>query len=109
MAVRSATRLRELTEATDWLLAAPAREAAAGAVPVPDAVRHGDRRLADGACGAAGTMPAAGERHADADFMAAKRITAQHYALHVLPESGALRDEVMHGAVTTLGLNDAQF
>jgi 3-(methylthio)propanoyl-CoA dehydrogenase len=45
----------------------------------------------------------------DADFLATKRITAQHYALHVLPESGALRDGVVHGAVTTLGLNDAQF
>jgi 3-(methylthio)propanoyl-CoA dehydrogenase len=45
----------------------------------------------------------------DADFLAAKRITAQHYALHVLPESGALRDEVVHGAATTLGLSDRQF
>ena len=37
-----------LSEATDWLLAAPRREAAAGAVPYLQAVRHGDRRLADG-------------------------------------------------------------
>ncbi len=46
---------------------------------------------------------------ADADFLAAKRITAHHYALHVLPQAGALRDAVLHGAVTTLGLSDAQF
>ena len=46
---------------------------------------------------------------ADADFLAAKRITAHHYALHVLPQAGALRDTVLHGAATTLGLSDAQF
>ena len=46
---------------------------------------------------------------ADADFLAAKRITAHHYALQVLPDAGALRDTVQHGAGTTLGLSDAQF
>ena len=56
---------------------------------------------------AATTQLARGD--ADADFLAAKRITAHHYALHVLPQAGALRDTVLHGAVTTLGLSDAQF
>jgi hypothetical protein len=59
------------------------------------------------AAAAATTRLARGD--ADADFLAAKRITAHHYALHVLPEAGALRDTVLHGAATTLGLSDAQF
>jgi hypothetical protein len=46
---------------------------------------------------------------ADAEFLAAKRITAHHYALHRLPQAGALRDTVVSGAATTLGLSDAQF
>jgi 3-(methylthio)propanoyl-CoA dehydrogenase len=96
--------LRDLGEATDWLLAAPPREAAAGAVPY--------LMLCGTVIGGwlmARAAAAGGDGGSDADFMAAKRITAQHYALHVLPESGALRDEVVHGAATTLGLNDAQF
>ena len=87
-----------------WLLAAPAREAAAGAVPY--------LMLCGTVIGGwlmARAAAANGSVGSDAEFMATKRITAQHYALHVLPESGALRDEVVHGAVTTLGLNDAQF
>jgi hypothetical protein len=46
---------------------------------------------------------------ADAEFLAAKRITAHHYVLHKLPQAGALRDTVVRGAATTLGLSDAQF
>jgi alkylation response protein AidB-like acyl-CoA dehydrogenase len=96
--------LRDLTEATTWLLAAPAREAAAGAVPylMLCGTVIGGWLMARAAVSSSSVG-------SDAEFMAAKRITAQHYALHVLPESGALRDEVVHGAVTTLGLNDAQF
>jgi hypothetical protein len=33
----------------------------------------------------------------------AKRITALHYALHVLPRRRRLRDTVVHGAATTWG------
>ena len=100
--------LRALVEATDSLLAAAPREAAAGAVPylkLCGTVIGGwlMARLAD----AATTQLARGGT--DADFLAAKRITAHHYALHVLPEARALRDAVLHGAVTTLGLSDAQF
>jgi hypothetical protein len=46
---------------------------------------------------------------ADAEFLAAKRVTAHHYALHVLSQAGGLRDTVVFGAATTLGLSDAQF
>jgi len=100
--------LRALTEATDWLLAASPRDAAAGAVPylklcgtviagwlMARAARAATLQLASGG--------------ADGDFLSAKRITAEHYALHVLSHAGALRDTVLHGAATTLGLADAQF
>ena len=102
------TGLRSLTEATDWLLAAPAREAAAGAVPylkLCGTVIAG--WLMARAADAATAQLARGD--AEADFLAAKRITALHYTLHVLPQAGALRDTVLHGAATTLGLSDAQF
>jgi 3-(methylthio)propanoyl-CoA dehydrogenase len=100
--------LRGLAEATDWLLAAPARAASAGAVPylmMCGTVIGGwlMARSAD----VATTLLASGD--VDVAYLAAKRITAHHYALHVLPEAGALRDAVVRGAVTTLGLSDAQF
>ncbi len=108
MAASLSSGLRDLTEATDWLLAAPARAAAAGAVPylmLCGTVIGGwlMARSAD----VATTQLASGD--GDAHYLAAKRITAHHYALHVLPEAGALRAKVMCGAVTTLGLSDAQF
>ena len=108
LAAALASGVRALAEATDWLLAAPGRDAAAGAVPylkLCGTVIGGwlMARSAD----AATTQLARSD--ADPDFLAAKRITAQHYALHVLPEAGALRDAVLHGAATTLGLSDAQF
>jgi hypothetical protein len=108
IAASLAAGLSALTEATAWLLAAPGREAAAGAVPylkLCGTVCGG--WLMARAAGAATAQLARGD--ADADFHAAKRITAHHYALHVLPEAGALRDTVLHGAPTTLGLSDTQF
>jgi alkylation response protein AidB-like acyl-CoA dehydrogenase len=110
--------IKSLTEATDWVLAAPPREAAAGAVPylklagtviagwlMAQAARAATAQLADRPSeGGEG-----GDSNGDGDFFGAKRITAQHYALHVLPHAGALRDTVLHGASTTLGLTDAQF
>ncbi len=108
MAASLATGLKALTESTDWLLAAPGRAAAAGAVPYLNlcgTVIGG--WLMTRAAAAATAQLARGD--ADADFLTAKRITAQHYALHVLPQAGALRDTVLHGAATTLGLADAQF
>jgi alkylation response protein AidB-like acyl-CoA dehydrogenase len=108
MAAALGSALHALAEATDWLLAAPAREAAAGAVPylkLCGTVIAG--WLMARAADAAILQLAPGD--ADADFYTAKRITALHYALHVLPEAGALRDAVLHGAATTLGLSDSQF
>ncbi len=108
VAAALATGLRALTEATDWLLAAPGREAAAGAVPYLNLCGTviGGWLMAR-AADAATVQLAPGD--ALADFLAAKRITAHHYALHVLPQAAALRDTVLHGATTTLGLADAQF
>jgi 3-(methylthio)propanoyl-CoA dehydrogenase len=107
------TGLGALTEATDWLLAAPAREAAAGAVPylklcgtviagwlMARAASAASEQLARGG---------AADANADAEFLTAKRITALHYALHVLPQARALCDTVLHGAASTLGLADNQF
>ena len=108
VAAALATGLRALTEATDWLLAAPGREAAAGAVPYLNLCGTviGGWLMARAASAATAQL-ACGD--ALADFLAAKRVTAHHYALHVLPQAGALRDAVVHGATTTLGLADAQF
>jgi hypothetical protein len=54
-------------------------------------------------------LPGAARAGLDGSFLAAKRITAQHYALHQLPQADGLRDVVVQGAATTLGLADAQF
>jgi 3-(methylthio)propanoyl-CoA dehydrogenase len=97
-----------LSEATDWLLAAAPREAAAGAVPylkLCGTVIAG-WLMARSAQAASLQLAQAGP---DDGFLRAKRITAQHYALHVLPQAGALRDAVVLGAATTLGLADQQF
>jgi 3-(methylthio)propanoyl-CoA dehydrogenase len=108
IATSLAAGLRALGEATAWLLAAPGRDAAAGAVPYLKLCGTvcGGWLMARAASGATAQL-ARGDEHAD--FLAAKRITAHHYALHVLPVAGALRDTVLHGAATTLGLSDAQF
>jgi alkylation response protein AidB-like acyl-CoA dehydrogenase len=102
------TGLLALVNSTDWMLSAPAREAAAGAVPylkLCGTVIAG--WLMARTAHAATIQLARGD--ADAEFFEAKRITAHHYALHVLPQAGALCEEVLHGATTTLGLRDAQF
>jgi 3-(methylthio)propanoyl-CoA dehydrogenase len=100
--------LRALTEATDWLLAASPRDAAAGAVPYLKLCGTVIAGWLMARAARAATLQLAGG-DADGDFLSAKRITAQHYALHVLPHAGALRDTVLHGAATTLGLADTQF
>ena len=103
------TGLAALEQATAGLLASEPREAAAGAVPylgLCGTVIGGwlMARAADSA-----TTQLSSGINSDPDFLKAKRITAHHYALHLLPQAAALRDAVLHGAVTTLGLSDAQF
>ena len=100
--------VKALDAATQALLSMDARESAAGAVPYLQlcGTVMGGWLMARAA--AAATTQSAGEA-ADRGFLDAKRITAQHYALHVMPMAGALRDEVLHGAVSTLGLADDQF
>ena len=103
-----ASGVQALTEATHGLLKLDARRAAAGAVPylwLCGTVIGGwlMARSAD----AAGTQLASGA--ADDGFLAARRVTAQHFALHLLPLASAQRDQVLWGADSTLGLSDAQF
>jgi hypothetical protein len=97
-----------LEAATAGLLAQGPREAAAAAVPylwLAGTVVGG--WLMTRAADAASTQLASGS--AEGDFLAAKRVTALHFALHVLPQAGALRDTVLHGAASTLGLAAGQF
>jgi len=56
---------------------------------------------------AAGTQLTSGA--VDDGFLAARRVTAQHFALHLMPLASAHRDQVLWGAASTLGLSDAQF
>ena len=100
--------VKALTAATQGLLRMSAREAAAGAVPYLHLCGTviGGWLMARGAEAATAQLARAG---ADRSFLEAKRVTAQHHALHVLPQAGALRDEVLEGAVSTLGLADDQF
>jgi 3-(methylthio)propanoyl-CoA dehydrogenase len=100
--------VQRLKEATTWMLATAPREGAASAVPYLKlcGTVMGAWLMAR-AADAASTQLGRGD--ADAEFLAAKRLTALHYALHVLPLAGALRDTVLRGADSTLSLSDAQF
>ncbi len=108
-AVHSALQrgVQALAEGTDGLLAQDNRHAAAGAVPylwlagtvvgawlMTRAAVAASNRLARGAD--------------DREFLEAKRVTALHFALHVLPHAAAWRDAVLHGAESTLGLAATQ-
>jgi alkylation response protein AidB-like acyl-CoA dehydrogenase len=97
-----------LTDATDVLLGMGAREAAAGAVPFLwlSGTVVGAWLMARAADAATAQLSNDG---ADPSFLEAKRVTAHHFALHVLPQASALRDEVRWGAVSTLGLAQDQF
>jgi alkylation response protein AidB-like acyl-CoA dehydrogenase len=100
--------LSALGEATDWLLVAPSREAAAGAVPYLKLCGTVIAGWLMARSAQAATLQRA-RGAANGEFLDAKRVTAEHYALHVLPQAGALCDAVVFGAATTLGLADAQF
>jgi alkylation response protein AidB-like acyl-CoA dehydrogenase len=105
------TAVAALDSAVDWLLAHSAEhgaQCAAGSVPflrLAGTVMGGwlSARLAE----AAAAQLAAGE--GDAAFLRAKVATARHYAAHVLVQAPMLRDVVLHGGDTTLGLTDEQF
>jgi alkylation response protein AidB-like acyl-CoA dehydrogenase len=102
------TGVTALAAATQGVLRMSCREAAAGAVPYLQLCGTviGGWLMARGAEAATAQLSGPG---ADRHFLEAKRVTAQHYALHVLPLAGALRDEVLEGAMSTLGLADDQF
>ncbi|HRH85566.1 MAG TPA: acyl-CoA dehydrogenase C-terminal domain-containing protein, partial [Rubrivivax sp.] len=57
----------------------------------------------------AATAQLGGGAAAEADFLHAKRETARHYTLHVLPESTLHHAIVLHGAPSTLALAQHQF
>jgi len=100
-----------LDAATDWLLATfptNAKAAVAGAVPYLElwgtvaggwqmvrAALIAKRRLDEGT--------------ADHDFYRAKLATARFYAEHILPLAPAHAHTVMHGATSTLALDEALF
>ena len=99
--------VQALADATEGLLALGPREAAAAAVPflwLAGTVIGG--WLMTRAADAATTQIASGS--ADADFLNAKRGTALHFALHLLPHAAALREVVLHGAASTLALGAGQ-
>ena len=96
-----------LAEGTEGLLARGSREAAAAAVPylwLAGTVVGG--WLMTRAAVAASAQLSSGSE--DREFLAAKRVTALHFALHVMPHAAAWRDVVLHGAESTLGLAASQ-
>ena len=100
-----------LADAVDWLLANGAsrpERCAAGAVPflrLAGTVVGG--WLSARAAETAAAQLAAGSP--DASFLDAKVKTARHFMAHVLVQAPALRDVVVGGADSTLGLADGQF
>ena len=109
--------LQSLAAAADWLLLHSAHspaQAAAGAVPFLKLAGTviGGWLMARGAEAAVTQLVAAGpslEAGPDADFLAAKVLTARHYMAHVMVEAAGLSEIVTHGAETTLALADNQF
>ncbi|MBK7614378.1 MAG: acyl-CoA dehydrogenase [Burkholderiales bacterium] len=98
----------ELNKATASLLASDAREAAASAVPylwLAGTVTGGWLmcRAADAA------TVQLGADVDDANFLQAKRLTALHFARHMLSQAPAMCEAVAHGAESTLGLHQDQF
>jgi alkylation response protein AidB-like acyl-CoA dehydrogenase len=106
-----AVALEAFQEATGWMLAhydSDPREAAAGAVPylkITGTVAGG-WQMARAARIARRLLASDGE---NAGFLRGKIATAHFYAAHVLPEAGALRDEITLGAASTLALDEALF
>jgi alkylation response protein AidB-like acyl-CoA dehydrogenase len=100
--------VKALVTATQALLHMGARESAAGAVPylqLCGTVMGG--WLMSRAAEAASIQ--LGSEMEDRSFLIAKRVRAQHFALHSMPLADVLRDEVLYGAASTLGLAEEQF
>ena len=97
-----------LTEATTGLLALGPREAAAAAVPYLwlSGTVIGGWLMTRAAVAATAQLTSGSDER---EFLEAKRITALHFALHLLPQADAWRAQVLHGAASTLGLSAGQF
>ncbi|NBD19671.1 acyl-CoA dehydrogenase [Aquabacterium fontiphilum] len=103
--------LDALSQATDWLLTQAARQpAATAAAAVPYLHLCGTvvagwlmNRAAEGA-----VLRRQGA-DADAAFLQARLVVAQHYHHHMLVSAPAWRDRVVNGAASTLALADDQF
>ena len=98
-------------EALDWTLGAGAEDArlpAAGSVPLLLLLGTvlGGHQMARAAEIAAAKLK---DGSGDKDFYTAKLATAQHYAVHVLPEALALARTVTDGAKTVMSLDPALF
>jgi hypothetical protein len=103
--------MQALTEATDWLLAAYARDArlaTAGAVPYLRlfGTVTGAWLLARSALIAKARLD---EDTADFDFYRSKLATARFFAEHQLPLAQVFKSEIIHGAESTLALQAHQF
>ena len=99
--------VQALDEATDGLLGQAQREAAAAAVPYLwlAGTVIGGWLLTRAAVAATAQLDSGSDGE---DFLAAKRVTALHFALHVMPHAAAWRDGVLRGAASTLGLTADQ-
>ena len=98
----------ELNKATASVLASDDREAAASAVPylwLAGTVTGG--WLMCRAADAATVQLGAGSD--DRGLLQSKRITALHFARHMLQQAPAMCEAVAHGAESTLGLHQDQF
>ena len=98
-------------EALDWTLGAAAEDArlpAAGSVPLLLLLGTvlGGHQMARAAEIAAAKL---NDGSGDKDFYTAKLATAQHYALHVLPEALTLARTVTEGSKTVMSLDPALF
>ena len=98
-------------EAVDWTLAAGAEDArlpAAGSVPLLMLLGTvlGGHQMARAAEIAAAKLK---DGSGDKDFYTAKLATAQHYALHVLPEALSYARTVTEGSKTVMSLESALF
>jgi len=100
-----------LSEATDWLIATfPGNMKAASAGAVPFLKLFGT--VAGGWLMARAALIAKNrldDNSEDYDFYRAKIGTARFYAEHVLPLASAYKQEIVHGSISVLALEEAQF